>query len=277
MPYAAEISRSSPSCFLFLIDQSGSMDEKMDGGKSKAEFVADVLNKTLLNLVIRCTKADGCRPYFDVGVVGYSGVEAQCGFGGALSNKMLVSMPEIEASPLRVEDRIKKVSDGAGGLVEQATKFPVWFDPKTNGGTPMCEAFRKAAEVLVAWCDSHPNSYPPTVIHVTDGQSTDGDPESLAQTLCKISTNDGTALLFNLHIDSSATAPVIFPASEAVLHDSYSKQLFRMSSPLPTHLVSAAAERGYMAGSESRFFGYKAGYEAIVDFFEIGTRASQMR
>ena len=277
MPYTAEISRTNPSCFLFVIDQSGSMSERMDIGKSKAEFVADVLNKTLLNLVIRCTKADGCRPYFDVGVIGYSDTRADSAFAGALAGKMLVSVPDIEASPLRVEDRVKKVPDGAGGLAEQASKFPVWFDPTTSGGTPMCEAFRKAAEVLASWCDAHPNSYPPTVIHVTDGQSTDGDPEVLAETLRKFSTNDGSVLLFNLHIDASATAPVIFPSSEAALHDTNSKQLFRMSSPFPAHLVAPAAERGYSAAGESRFFGYKAGYEAIVDFFEIGTRASQMR
>jgi hypothetical protein len=64
---------------------------------------------------------------------------------------MLVSVPEIKASPVRVEDRVKKVPDGAGGLVDQASTFPVWFDPKTSDGTPICEAFRKAAEVLASW------------------------------------------------------------------------------------------------------------------------------
>jgi hypothetical protein len=42
--------------------------------------------------------------------------------------------------------------------------------------------------------------------------------------------------------------------------------------------VQAAREKGYDAvSSEARFFGYKAGYEAIVDFFDIGTRASNLR
>ena len=30
MAYSAEISRTNPSCFLFLIDQSGSMQEPLD-------------------------------------------------------------------------------------------------------------------------------------------------------------------------------------------------------------------------------------------------------
>ena len=277
MPYTAEISRASPSCFLFLIDQSGSMDERMEGGATKAGFVADVLNKTLYNVVTRCTRADGCRPYFDVGVVAYGGNGVGAGFGGPLASKVLHPLPDIEKSPLRIEERTKKVPDGAGGLVEQATKFPVWFDPANTGGTPMCEGMRKTAEVLVEWCDSHPNSYPPTVIHVTDGQSTDGDPEQIASKLRQIATNDGQALLFNLHIDATAAAPIIFPASEGVLPDQYSQGLFRMSSGFPPHLIGVAKERGYSPSAESRFFGYKAGFEAIVDFFEIGTRASQMR
>ena len=35
MPYSAEINRAHPSCFLFLIDQSGSMDEVMNPEDAK--------------------------------------------------------------------------------------------------------------------------------------------------------------------------------------------------------------------------------------------------
>src|SRR5437870_4103291 len=73
MAYTAEISRDHPTCFLFIIDQSGSMEERMGLGRSKADFVADVLNKTLYTVVTNCTKADGIRPYFDIGVIAYGG------------------------------------------------------------------------------------------------------------------------------------------------------------------------------------------------------------
>lgn len=251
MPYAAEISRANPSCFLFVIDQSGSMDERMEGGTSKAAFVADVLNKTLYNLITRCTKADGCRPYFDVGVVAYGGNGVGSGFEGALSGKILHSLPDIEKSPLRIEERVKKVPDGAGGLVEQSTKFPVWFEPKNSGGTPMCEAMRRAAEVLVEWSDAHPNCYPATVIHVTDGQSTDGDPEQIAAQLRQISTNDGQVLLFNLHIDATESAPVIFPATEGVLPDQYSKGSSECRA-LARHISSAPPRSAAIRRPRSR-------------------------
>ncbi len=275
--YSAEISRTSPSAFLFVIDQSGSMDERMETEQTKAQFVADVLNKTLYQLVIRCTRSEGVRNYFDVGVIGYGGDTVQSGFGGALMGSILHPLSQIEANPLRIEERTKRVPDGAGGLVEQKTKFPVWFEATSAGGTPMSAAMRKAAEAVVEWCDAHPDSYPPTIIHVTDGQSTDGDPTAIADALRQLSTNDGQCLLFNLHISTGGGQPVVFPASDAGLDD-YGRLLLNMSSPFPAHLIGPAKEKGYEGvSSESRFFGYKAGYEAIVDFFDIGTRASNLR
>lgn len=277
MSYTAEISRTSPTAFLFLVDQSGSMQDTMQNGKSKAQFVADVLNRTLATLITRCTKSEGTRDYFEVGVLGYSGSSAENGLSGGLSSAVLHPISHIEANPLRVEDRTKRVDDGAGGLVDQAIKFPVWFEAKASGGTPMCTAITAAAEQLVSWCDAHPDSYPPTVLHVTDGESTDGDPEGLAKQLQQIGTNDGNVLLFNLHVSASGGDPIKFPTSDAGLSDSYAKLLFRMSSSLPPHLQKVAEEKGIKATMESKGFVFNGEIGEIVDFFDIGTRAAQLR
>ncbi|HAN93110.1 MAG TPA: hypothetical protein DCQ33_13670 [Nitrospira sp.] len=277
MSYSAEISRTSPTAFLFLVDQSGSMQDMMENGKSKAQFVADVLNRTLATMITRCTKSEGTRNYFEVGVLGYSNTTADNGLSGALASAVLHPISQIEANPLRIEDRAKRVDDGAGGLVNQTIKFPVWFEPKASGGTPMCRAVTAAAEHLAAWCDAHPDSYPPTVLHVTDGESTDGDPEGLSQQLQHIGTKDGNVLLFNLHVSTAGGDPVKFPSSEDGLTNSYAKLLFRMSSPLPPHLHKAAEEKGIKATVESRGFMFNAETTEIVDFFDIGTRAAQLR
>src|SRR3989449_7890647 len=42
---------------------------------------------------------------------------------------------------------VKKSDDGAGGVMDQTVKFPVWFDPYWKGGTPMCAALKEATEI----------------------------------------------------------------------------------------------------------------------------------
>src|SRR5438876_1334423 len=117
MAYQAEISRENPACILFVIDQSGSMDEITEAGRSKANFVADVLNKTLYTLITSCSKSDGVRNYFDVGVVAYGGTEVTTGFGGALADGIVHPIQAISEHTLRIEERKKKMADGAGGIV----------------------------------------------------------------------------------------------------------------------------------------------------------------
>jgi hypothetical protein len=272
MTYQAEISRDNPTCLIFVIDQSGSMDEATETGTSKAQFVADVLNKTLYTLVTNCSKADGVRNYFDIGVIAYGGTTVSGGFGGALSSSVIHSIGAISDNPLRVEERLKKVDDGAGGIVEQKTKFPIWFDPTSSGGTPMRAALTKTLETTAEWSDAHPRSYPATILHVTDGQSTDGVPEDIADGLKQISTADGATLFFNLHVTSGGGREILFPTSEAALADEYSRMLFRMSSPLPAHLAKFAGDKGYSISAGSCGFIFNGDPKCIVDFFEIGTR-----
>ncbi|ENV42752.1 VWA domain-containing protein [Acinetobacter pittii] len=277
MSHEAQISRTSPTAFLFLVDQSGSMMDKMSSGKTKAEFVSDVLNKTLMDLITRCSKSEGIRDYFDIGVLGYGHQGVNNGFSGTLGNQVMNPISLLEQNPLRIEDRKRKMDDGAGGILEVAVKFPMWFEPTANGGTPMRAALTKAAEELANWCDAHPDSYPPTILHVTDGESNDGDPEEIANHLAQIGTNDGSVLIYNLHVSALSNSPIILPSSEHVLPDAYSKMLFRMSSELPVHLVGYAQDKGFKVSGESRGFIFNAEASDIVDFFDIGTRASQLR
>ena len=87
MAYSAEIIRNNPSCFLFVIDQSGSMsDNYVSVGKPKSEALADVINRMLQQLVIKCAKSEGVRDYYHVGVIGYGANGVGPAFGGSLSN-----------------------------------------------------------------------------------------------------------------------------------------------------------------------------------------------
>ena len=278
MAYKAEISRSNPSCFVFLIDQSGSMSDTfgVEGGKTKADGVADAINRLLQNLVIKCTKSEGVRDYYDVAVIGY-GASVGPAFAGELAGQELAKISQVANAPAVVEERSRKVEDGAGGLVEETIKFPVWFKPVANGGTPMCQALQFTHRMLSGWILNHGASYPPIVINITDGESTDGDPEPESQAIRDLSTLDGSVLMFNCHVSSAAAASVVYPPSEAGLPDQFASLLFRMSSVLPDNIRAAAAAEGLAATPESRGFAFNADLVELIRFLDIGTRPSNLR
>ena len=277
--YSAEISRKNPSCFLFLIDQSYSMKDPCggdEGGNSKSQILADAINRSLLTLVGRCSKDEGVRRYFQVGVVGY-GAAVGPALGGDLVGRDLVWIDELAEHPLRVEDRRQKILDGMGSLAEVTSKFAVWFDPVANNGTPMCRALWQAHAILETWIAQHPEAFPPVVINITDGESTDGDPLPPAEAIRELATADGNVLLLNLHLSSLRSVPIHFPDVEDNLPDDYARLLFRMSSILPAYMGSAAHEKGFLLADGARGFVFNARIEDVVEFLDIGTRPSNMR
>jgi hypothetical protein len=278
MPYSAEISRSNPTCFLFVIDRSGSMEDPFPNEKRrKADGVADAINRLLQNLVIRCAKEEGVRDYFHVGVIGY-GEKVGPAFSGALAGRDLVPISEIADQPARVEERTKKVDDGAGGLLDQTVRFPIWFDPVYKGGTAMCQALAQARGTLEYWLAHHPDSFPPIVIHITDGESTDGDPADEMSRIKSLSSSDGEVLLFNVHLSGNAKASTTaFPHLPDALPDDYARKLFNGASLLTPFMRSVASEQGFALGEGARGFVMNADLVLVIQALEIGTRPSNLR
>jgi hypothetical protein len=185
MPYTAEISRTNPTSFLFLVDQSSSMLEPFGAQphKQKAEGVADAINRLLQNLVLKCAKSEGIRDY--------------------------------------------------------------------------------------------PNCYPPLVINITDGMSTDGDPLPAAMALQELASSDGNVLLFNAHVSAHRGQPIEFPASDSSLADHFARLLFSMSSPLPPRLLEAARSDGFTVATGARGFVFNADLVSVIRFLDVGTRVAR--
>lgn len=280
MPYAEEISRQNPSCFLFVVDQSGSMADPFGTGESKrrkADGVADAINNLLRELTIRCAKPEGVRDYFHIGVIGY-GAAVGPAFTGSIAGRELVPISEIADNPARIETRTKKVEDGAGGLVDENKRFPIWFDPIANGGTPMCQAIGVAQKAVEAFIASYPSCFPPVVIHFTDGESTDGDPTNSMQSLTSMCSADGNVLLFNCHISSFSAEQVAFPNSDVGLPDMYAKMLFNNASELTPHMRDIAkSSHGFDLPPGSKGFTFNADLVLVIQALDIGTRPSELR
>jgi hypothetical protein len=99
----------------------------------------------------------------------------------------------------------------------------------------------------------------------------------VASQIRSLSTRDGNALLFNLHIASTTHRPEMFPDSESRLPDANAKVLFGMSSLIPPSLATRAAERGFKITHSSRFFGYNADLVSLAHFMQLGSSAAQQR
>jgi hypothetical protein len=282
MPYKAEISRANPTFFVFLLDQSGSMKEPFGGkqsNESKANGVADAINRMLSNLVIRCSHGENVRDYFYISVLGYGAQQGRVSpaLGGALAGKKIVTISEIAESPARVEDRTIKQPDGAGGVIDMPVKFPIWFEPVAGLDTPMCRALQQAHKLVEDWVKSHPGSFPPIVINLTDGEATDGDPLPPAKALMNLHTDDGNVLLFNCHVSSVVSAPVLFPDSADSIPDKYGKTMFAMSSTLTPVMVEIAQKEGFAVNEDSRGLVFQADLVDVIRFLDIGTRLQELR
>jgi serine/threonine protein kinase len=277
MSYTARIARDNPSCFVCLIDQSGSMDDPIRGGngKKKCDAAADAINKILHDLTIKCTKSEGTRNYFDLAVIGY-GAKVHSAFVGNLAGEGFVTISEVAKSPLRIEEREKEMPDGAGGIMKQTVKFPVWFDSVARNGTPLDEALDMTYDIVTDWIRTHKNSYPPTVINITDGETPDCRTE--AEKIKSLTTSDGNVLLFNCHISDAAEATSIlfpaFPDDEDKLPNDFAAMLCEMSSVLPAKIRQIARDEGFDIPEQARGFVYNADLLDLIRFLDIGSPIS---
>lgn len=267
MPYTAEISSDNPSCFLFMVDQSTSMSEEVsaeNGTMPKAVGVAATMNKWLQELSIKCAKSEGVRDYYHVGVIGYGKQVGPC-VAGSAPGQELVPISHIADHPARIDEK-----DGV--------RMPVWFEVMADGGTPMCRAATEAERIVGDWIGTHADGFPPIVIHITDGEATDGDPSGRLKALTKQTTSDGNVMLFNIHMSAHPDAkPVCFPDSPDGLPDDYSRMLFETASPLTPAMQALAREYRIKTTDKSRGFVLNADMVMLVQAIDIGTRPANLR
>ena len=256
------IGTSNPGCIVILVDQSWSMIEDYETG-TKAEVATLAVNRILEELVLVSLAGERIKDRCHVSVIGY-GERVECIVDGMIS--------EVELSLIEVKKVNKSIPDGAGGIVEVEVEMPVWVQPEANNGTPMHEAFERAAEIIQHWCDDKPDGFPPIVINVTDGAATQPDlTADAARKVMNLHTTDGNVLVFNIHIANNKHE-VIFPYSTTQLvGDNFAEFLFDLSSVLPEPLREAAKAVGLPAEIDARCFAYNAGSVTMIKILSFGS------
>jgi uncharacterized protein YegL len=283
--YETRINRDRPACFVFLIDQSGSMKDNWGGdtSKSKAEMVALYVNNAMNELINACQKTEAePRHYFDIAVIGYGqkSEEAQILWEGNLAGKTFVSPAELKQNPTGNNGEIEVVRRTFKG--ETKVKIPVvyWFSPVAASLTPMGSAFDKCTEILNDWTSQHANSFPPIVINITDGEQTDCQPDKLlekAYQLRQTKTHYGKTLLFNVHISVSTEQSVVFPESmDELPQNKQSRLLYDMSSMLPMafkqRIATEVKKTDLRESTEYVAMTFQASVSDMIKCLDIGTK-----
>ena len=280
-PYTAQITRNTPTAFIFLVDHSVSMQQKtMLYGEemTMAEAAARIVNSQINELVLRCVKMGETRHYYDIAVVGY-GEKAYSGWQGELEGRKFVSPEELKNHPYTKIVTRKETRTRKGTQIKEVEQVQ-WVSARHNGSwTHYHEAFDYARDLLADWMIDHheKDCYPPTVIHITDGVFNHATKEEVMQKANELKamfTNDGNVILFNIHFTANLNAnSVACPISKQELDgNAYAEALFDMSSLLPERYnVDIARCLNDTRAGRHVAMGMNADATTLIKLMDIGT------
>ena len=279
-PYTAQITRKAPTAFIFLVDQSVSMQREtiFNGTRmTLADAVAQIVNNQIQELVYRCIKTNEVRHYFDIAVVGY-GERVVSGWQGALTGRDFVSPEELQNNPYK-RITVKEETRTRKGVTTKEVERVQWVEPVCNQSwTRLHMAFDYVRHLLEEWLMDHAGQecYPPTVIHITDGEFNGTTRESLVQQANEIKsmfTPDGNVLLWNIHIIPTHDQVTAFlPTSKNEVYNSYSALLYDLSSLLPTRYNADIAKLKQTDGATRHVaMAENTDLTTLVQLMDIGT------
>ena len=269
--YSESLSSSNPGLILIMIDQSKSMSDPYDANSSKNDFAALAVNRVIAEVITACTVGDEIRDRCYVAVIGYRGDEE-------VEVMFLKKVSELAQNTDTTTVK-KKVSDGAGGLVEVDELVRVFVKPIANGGTPMAKAFKEAYEGAERFISKYPNSFPPIVINITDGEpnewrrsNTFKKTTEKAKQLAQLKTTDGNIIVMNAHISAASAGKIELPNSNASFRENeFANFLFDISTILPKTLAERAKEVGFNVQPNSRGFVFNADAETLISLLNFGS------
>lgn len=281
-PYTAQITRNTPTAFIFMIDQSISMSRKLNyRGEfiTLADAVARIVNNQINELVLRCIKTNEVRHYYDIAVVGY-GDDVSFGWKGTLAGRDFVSPEELKNNPFK-KITVKEEKRTRKGVELKEVEKVQWIEPVAAGKyTRAHKAFSLVKDLLDKWMKEHheKDCYPPTIINITDGAFNGiANPREvntqLANELKALFTNDGNVLLWNIHVTPDNQEQILLPISKTELNeDKYSEWLYDMSSLLPSRYNQPIGDlRGDAENTRHVAMATNTDLSTLIQLMDIGT------
>ena len=259
------MSSNDPGCIIVLIDQSGSMQQQWGSSKYSLNWgAARSVNHMIGEIIERCKKGDDISPRVRIGIYGYAGSDVTWAASKFTPDADgLVSLTELAEGDDEIED------------VENEIWIPWIVEEKAYGGTPMKTAFEQIMPIAENFAQTHVDSFPPVIVNITDGVPTDcdeNDLQSIVSPIMNISTTDGNALVFNIHISADPSVPVFLPGPNDKLPDSYAECLYNASSLLPEDMGKIGRnDHGMSIGEDARCFAFNADSALLVKLLSLAS------
>lgn len=260
--YLEPLSSAKPGLIMILLDQSGSMADKYSGS-TKAAFAALAVNRVISNIITACSVGDEIKNRCYVAVIGY---------GNSVNTIFIETVSKLSQTS-NITTVKKKISDGAGGLVDVDELLQTFVSPVSSGGTPMAEALGQAYKGAESFILRNPNSFPPIVINITDGEPNDST-SAIAQAskLAQLKTTDGNVVILNAHISNASGGKEELPSSNANFSSNqFANFLFDISSVLPDPLAEKAKDQGFNIQPGAKGFVFNADAETLVRILNFGS------
>ena len=230
--YTAMVSQMRPTAVMFIVDHSDSMSRSTEIAGKKfdymSEAVALIVNKQIDELLSVCSEGGEVKDLIHIAVIGY-GSESYCAWDGELAGRGFVTPTELLAYKER----------------HRSDKRP-WVQARDDGNGSNCSgAFALAYTMLEEWMESRKNQYfyPPTVVHITDGEI---DSEQMrpflreAEKIKKLSSGDGNVMIWNVDISPVKMTELILPSGAELGALGYSGlSLYEASSVLPSVMTAS--------------------------------------
>ena len=271
-------SSATPGLLIILIDQSGSMLSPYSGNETRTVFASKVINRVINEIIQKNFNGDKPKNRCFISVIGYNhNVKELC--SGYLT--------DLYNNPLRIETVKKKVPDGAGGLVEQEIKMPVWIEPITqDGATNMKGAFLMAKQLVEKWIQDKPQNPAPVIINISDGipyyegknpHTCMQETIQVAQEVMNLSCEDGNVLVFNAHIDNNGNQTIKCPSGKEEVKDAGegAEFLFEITSVIPEGYKDAASKNDLTIQAGAHGCIFAANEIDLINLINFGSSKGQ--
>lgn len=282
--YSNSFTRPNPGLILFLVDQSGSTEDKMANGFSIAQNITDLVNKCICECIKFATMPIG----YDEEEVKREVCIAVIGYGGKGNPNDINDRWNHEAEILQMPiwvDEMESTFPKARTVVDNVKVLEI-LKPQIGGGTPMASAFKTAYEIIKdSWLPTHQTDKDPVpvIINISDGEPTDDKDElkNVIEDIKSLQIPDGNPMIINIHLSShdKQNAELTNPSDINECKDEWSRLMFEISTEVTDDMANNSLSMKKMGISKGQrlFCSNIQKQEIAAQFIQIGTPKKGMR